>query len=417
MNLVAPIRVPETSRAAARSDFNLQAVTKPILLHLIGRELRYPLIFMLRCRATLGRFKKTIDPRFPAELVEIAAMPIWVYLSLSKRIGKPKAFEITRVALLTGGVAAWSFAYSSVDEPRTFENLCDRELAVNKTGPTRWNTLEVVNRASLRGQSHALPLPRAHDLARCARADAHRLSDRQRRLRTYRTRFSSIAAASAGESPMERASATSSGNTRHGRVKRARLRSSSSRDNCAHLDSRSVVVERKPCVARTPRAASTTRRLRDPHTSPSDPRGPSLAEPRCMDTLRATRVAIVAFVALEVLACDAPKAAPTSEPVAASPPSDGRLANGLIRVEPSTVCMVNNQHMAKAQIPVLVDGKTYFGCCAMCKGKLENDAATRTAMDPVTAKPVDKATAIIARNDEGIVFYFESDETLRRYVP
>ncbi len=150
MNLVEPIRVPETSRAAACSDFDVQAVTKPILLHLIGKELRHPLLFLLRCRATLGRFKKSIDPRFPDELVELAAMPIWVYLNLSKRIGKPRALEIMRVALLTGGVAFWNLAYSSVDEPRTFENLCDRELAVNKTGPTRWNTLEVVERTERR---------------------------------------------------------------------------------------------------------------------------------------------------------------------------------------------------------------------------------------------------------------------------
>ena len=126
---------------------------------------------------------------------------------------------------------------------------------------------------------------------------------------------------------------------------------------------------------------------------------------------------MVALVTLGFLACDAPKAAPASDPVVASPPSDGRLTNGLTRVEPSSVCMVNNQHMTKAQIPVVVDGKTYFGCCAMCKGKLENDATIRAAIDPVTAKPVDKATAVIGRNDEGNVFYFASDETLRRYVP
>ena len=61
-----------------------------------------------------------------------------------------RQIKIMRVALLSGGVASWSFAYSAVDEPRTFENLCDRELAVNKTGPTRWNTLEVVERTERR---------------------------------------------------------------------------------------------------------------------------------------------------------------------------------------------------------------------------------------------------------------------------
>lgn len=152
MNQLEPSPGPVSSRAAgaAGNHFDLQSVTRPILLHLIGKELRHPLVFMLRCRATVGRFKKTIDPRFPEELVELAALPIWVYLNLSKRIGKPKAFEIMRVAILTGGLAYMNFAYTDVDEPRTFANLCDRELAVNKTGPTRWNTLEVVERTAHR---------------------------------------------------------------------------------------------------------------------------------------------------------------------------------------------------------------------------------------------------------------------------
>ena len=53
----------------------------------------------------------------------------------------------------------------------------------------------------------------------------------------------------------------------------------------------------------------------------------------------------------------------------------------------------------------------------MCKGRLEKDATARTAIDPVTSKPVDKATAVIARNEAGSVFYFGSEDTLRRYSP
>lgn len=77
--------------------------------------------------------------------------------------------------------------------------------------------------------------------------------------------------------------------------------------------------------------------------------------------------------------------------------------------------MVNDRYMGSDQIPVSVDGKTYYGCCAGCKDKLQNQAAARTALDPVTRKPVDKASAVIARTKTGKVMYFESLETLSRF--
>ena len=87
----------------------------------------------------------------------------------------------------------------------------------------------------------------------------------------------------------------------------------------------------------------------------------------------------------------------------------------LKRVETKKVCMVNNQVFEKDQIPVAVDGKTYYGCCEMCKERLAKDAAARTAVDPVTGKQVDKATAVIAAMPDGKVLYFESQETYEKY--
>jgi YHS domain-containing protein len=98
---------------------------------------------------------------------------------------------------------------------------------------------------------------------------------------------------------------------------------------------------------------------------------------------------------------------PTVQPVAA-----------VHRIEdPSFVCMVNDAYMGRAQIPVEVDGKTYFGCCDMCKGRLANEPGTRTATDPVSGTSVDKAAAILAMDAAGKVLYFDSEETLRRYRP
>jgi len=140
------------SRVAASSarDLDLKKVTTPILAHLLGQEMRFPRLFMLRCKLTVGRFKKTIDPRFPRDLIELAALPLWVYINLKNKVGDKKAFEYMRIAILTGGIAKWQFNYNAAEKERTFDNLCDGEIEVNKIGFTKWNTLEVVERTDRR---------------------------------------------------------------------------------------------------------------------------------------------------------------------------------------------------------------------------------------------------------------------------
>ena len=91
------------------------------------------------------------------------------------------------------------------------------------------------------------------------------------------------------------------------------------------------------------------------------------------------------------------------------------LAEPLEKVKPQRVCMVNNTLFDKDQIPVAVEGKTYFGCCEMCKGRLTEDASMRQATDPVSGKPVDKAKAVIGAKPDGKVLYFESDKTFAEY--
>lgn len=84
-------------------------------------------------------------------------------------------------------------------------------------------------------------------------------------------------------------------------------------------------------------------------------------------------------------------------------------------VETSQVCMVNDTFMNKTQIPVMVEGKTYYGCCEGCVGRLKGDRAVRFSKDPVTGQEVDKAAAYIATQPDGTVLYFESMETAKKY--
>ena len=90
---------------------------------------------------------------------------------------------------------------------------------------------------------------------------------------------------------------------------------------------------------------------------------------------------------------------------------DGNLK----QVEAEYVCMVNDTVFDKPQIPVEVDGKTYYGCCSMCKARLEKDPTIRSALDPVSGAEVDKTEAVIGADAEGKVYYFENEENLRAF--
>lgn len=134
--------------------------------------------------------------------------------------------------------------------------------------------------------------------------------------------------------------------------------------------------------------------------------------------------AVLSFTVLVMACAPAPHApSPGASSRESQPPSAERAtppaaaASSLVRIEDaSTVCMVNDHHMGTPQIPVPVEGKTYYGCCKMCQARLTSDPAVRFANDPSSSKPVDKATAVLAKDASGKVLYFESEDTLRAYV-
>ena len=97
--------------------------------------------------------------------------------------------------------------------------------------------------------------------------------------------------------------------------------------------------------------------------------------------------------------------------------ADGQGHATLERVAAKYVCMPNNKRFPKEQIPVEIDGKTYYGCCKMCVNMLKLDPKVRTAVDPVNGKAVDKAVAVIGAAADETVYYFENEENLRRFTP
>lgn len=132
------------------SQFDMKKITTPLLLHMLGKELRFPKTFLLQRKRTLNVFKKTIDSRFPRELVDLAALPTWIYLKLREKLGQHKAFEIMRVVLLAGGTAAQNLQFNTVNKERNFRNFADLEIENNRTGLVRWNDMKVMERTSSR---------------------------------------------------------------------------------------------------------------------------------------------------------------------------------------------------------------------------------------------------------------------------
>jgi YHS domain-containing protein len=133
---------------------------------------------------------------------------------------------------------------------------------------------------------------------------------------------------------------------------------------------------------------------------------------------------LVVVVALGVAACSQEPSQSSSQSSQSSQsqssqqakPPGAALPAGMTRVaDASQVCMVNDQYMGKPQIPVEVEGRTYYGCCPMCKDKLHNQASARLAQDPVTGEQVDKASALMVQDADGKILYFASEATLSRY--
>ncbi len=99
--------------------------------------------------------------------------------------------------------------------------------------------------------------------------------------------------------------------------------------------------------------------------------------------------------------------------------SQNMLDVGKAQLKNNLVCMVNNKYFGTEQIPVVAEGKTYYGCCQGCVGSIQNNRSVRYARDPYSGVEVDKASAFIVKKPNSAkqeVLYFESKENYKRYL-
>lgn len=95
--------------------------------------------------------------------------------------------------------------------------------------------------------------------------------------------------------------------------------------------------------------------------------------------------------------------------------SNQQSSTSLTEVDPKYVCMVNDQLFVKEQIPVEFEGKTYYGCCEMCKERIKSNPSSRESADPVSGMKVDKAESVIGAAPDGSVYYFENEDNLQKF--
>jgi len=127
--------------------------------------------------------------------------------------------------------------------------------------------------------------------------------------------------------------------------------------------------------------------------------------------------ALVVSIATMLIACNG-NANRTAEMEMQSMTENNYKAFSKGDIVPSNlVCMVNDEYMGKEQFEVSFEGKTYYGCCQMCKERIPKDQSVRVAIDPLSKKQIDKATALIAvTGDRGEVSYFENKATYTNYI-
>ena len=121
-----------------------------ILIGVLRGYINNPARFVIASKITFRKFRKRIELDLPEDFIETAGFMAWIYIRLKKKTDKERAFEIIRAAVLTSGLAVQQANFRNVEEGRTMENLVKYQQITNREGPTRLNTMEVIEESGKR---------------------------------------------------------------------------------------------------------------------------------------------------------------------------------------------------------------------------------------------------------------------------
>lgn len=127
---------------------NIDNIAKPatalIIIGVLKGYVENPVGFLIKTKLTFRKFKKSIQLNLPTDFIESTGLIAWIYIRLTHKIGKEKAFEVVRACVLTSGLAVQQANFRNVETQRTFENLKKFQQRANKEGSTKLNTVEIV---------------------------------------------------------------------------------------------------------------------------------------------------------------------------------------------------------------------------------------------------------------------------------
>ncbi|HMO01505.1 MAG TPA: hypothetical protein PKD37_05105 [Oligoflexia bacterium] len=89
----------------------------------------------------------------------------------------------------------------------------------------------------------------------------------------------------------------------------------------------------------------------------------------------------------------------------------------LVKVDGSSVCMLDDLFAASGNHPSQIEGLTYYCCYKNCEEYFAEKEMSRFAQDPVSGVTVNKANSVYGRAHNGKIFYFENEENLGVYLP
>lgn len=121
-----------------------------IMLGVLKGYIKNPVLFLFKSKITFKKFKKTIKTDLPDDFVKSSGFVAWLYICLSEKIGKEKAFKIMKIAVSTTGFAIQQSSFCKVDEPLSMKNLVKYQQLANSKGTTKLNTMEIIKQSNKR---------------------------------------------------------------------------------------------------------------------------------------------------------------------------------------------------------------------------------------------------------------------------
>lgn len=128
-------------------EFDIQKLVVPFLSHLLKPEMKFPLLFLLKCKLTTKSFQKSLlEKGFAPDVVDYTSKFIWLYINTKKKLGAEKTFEIMKATVLVSGLADMILRFDTVNKGRSFKEFVDHEMDIINYGPPRHNEIKITKK-------------------------------------------------------------------------------------------------------------------------------------------------------------------------------------------------------------------------------------------------------------------------------